>query len=390
VLRFWHSKGATAKDTAGHTAHTVATGSAAPFHGTQVEFSTPQLDARKRQILKAVVSDYTETGSPVGSQVLAAKYLLSWSAATIRNELASLVDVGYLLQPHTSAGRVPSDRGYRYYVDFLMEEEQVGSALRRQVDPSLAEHSGTLDDLLETAAMLLALLTDSVSIVTGPQSMSSRLKHLDVVSLDARHALLIVLLEGNLLRQNVIELGADADQDALSAVAARLNAELRGLDASAIEAIAAEPAPEAVASVPAGLPLSSEVSRHLHEIVRSAASGQGTIVLHDGVRNLLRQPEFGDVDRLQQVLAVLEEERMLAHVLAGLDVGEGLQIVIGAENEMEELRGCSLVLTTYRAGDQRRGTLAVLGPTRMRYPQIAPRLRYVSLRVGQAIERMLG
>jgi heat-inducible transcriptional repressor len=356
-----------------------------------VEFSTPQLDARKRQILKAVVSDYTETGSPVGSQVLAAKYLLSWSAATIRNELASLVDVGYLLQPHTSAGRVPSDRGYRYYVDFLMEEEHVGTALRRQVDPSLAEHSGTLDDLLETAAMLLAVLTDSVSIVTGPQSMSSRLKHLDVVSLDSRHALLIVLLEGNLLRQRVIELSAEADQDALSAVAARLNGELRGMDAAAIEPIAADPAPDdAVATQPALPTLRSEVARHLHEIARTAGTGQGTVVLHDGVRNLIRHPEFGDVERLHQVLDVLEEERMLAHVLAGLDVGEGLQIVIGAENEMEALRGCSLVLTTYRAGDQRRGTLAVLGPTRMRYPQIAPRLRYISTRVGQAIERMLG
>ena len=348
-----------------------------------VELQPPPLDPRKQQILKAVVSDYTETGMPVGSSVLAAKYLASWSSATIRNELASLVDVGYLLQPHTSAGRVPSDRGYRYYVDFLMQEEQVSPGIRRQVDPALEGAGQNLEDLLEAAAMVLALLTESVSIVTGPQTLTARLKHLDIVSLDPRHALLVVLLEGNLLRQHVVELGADAEQETLSRLAARLNSELRGLGVPGIEELpaGARPAEDAV---------HDEVLVHLLALMRTADSRQDTVVLHDGVRNLLRQPEFGDVERLQQVLDVIEEERVLAQVLATLRVNEGVQVVIGAENEVEQLRGCSLVLTTYRAGDQRRGTLGVLGPTRMRYPQVAPRLRYISQRVGQAIERMLG
>ncbi|HET9050492.1 MAG TPA: heat-inducible transcriptional repressor HrcA [Candidatus Dormibacteraeota bacterium] len=354
-----------------------------------MEFTSPPLDPRKQQILKAVVSDYTETGLPVGSQALAAKYLLSWSAATIRNELASLVDVGYLLQPHTSAGRVPSDRGYRYYVDFLMEEEEVGSTVRRRVDPELAEHSSSVDDLLETAAILLAVLTNSVSIVTGPQVLAAKLKHLDVLSLDPRHALLVVLLEGNLLRQQVIELGAEADQETLSDLSTRLNAELRGLGPEATDAVVAPPAGAQPGGDPA-LPLRAEVVGKVRDVMRTAGTAQSTVILHDGVRNLLRQPEFGDVERLQQVLDVLEEERLLAHVLASLDVGHGLQVVIGAENEMEQLRGCSLVITTYRAGQERRGTLAVLGPTRMRYPQIAPRLRYIARCVGEAIERMLG
>jgi heat-inducible transcriptional repressor len=117
---------------------------------------------------------------------------------------------------------------------------------------------------------------------------------------------------------------------------------------------------------------------------------QDTVVVHDGVRNLLHQPEFGDVERLQQVLDVVEEERALSQLLTSLEVDQGVNIVIGAENENEQLRACSLVLTTYRAGDTRRGTIGVLGPTRMRYSQVAPRLRYVSLRVGQAIDRLLG
>jgi heat-inducible transcriptional repressor len=340
------------------------------------------LDDRKQQILKAVVRDYTETGVPVGSQVLATKYLVSWSSATIRNELANLVDIGYLLQPHTSAGRMPSDRGYRYYVDFLMEEEAVGAAVRRQIDPTLPAHPASVDELLEAAALTLALITDSVSIVTGPTAPTPKLKHVDCVSLDDRHTLLMVLLEGNMLRQQVVELSTPTtDQDTLSQLATTLRHELVGLDAGAI----------AAALPPADAPpLLAEMVEHIVDVLGSVQRRQDAVVVHDGVRNLLRQPEFGDHERLQQVLDVVEEERLLGELLSRIDVDKGVQIVIGAENEMAKLHGCSLVLTTYRAGRQRRGTIGVLGPTRMRYPQVAPRLRYLSQRVGLAVERLLG
>ena len=345
------------------------------------------LDPRKQQILKAVVSDYTETGVPVGSMALAVRHLGSWSSATIRNELSTLVEIGYLLQPHASAGRIPSDRGYRYYVDFLMEEEQVSAAVRRQVDPVFPTRPSAVEELLEAAAMVLALVTDAVSIVTGPRAPGSRLKHLDVVSLDPEHALLIVLLEGNLLQQKVFPLSVAAEQETLSRIAAELNAELRGLDPDAIEARVPGPGVDAAAT------LRAEIIAHMLLVMRSDGAGEDTVVIHDGVRNLLRQPEFGDVLRLQQVLDIVEEERALGQMLSSLVLGkafQGVHVVIGAESEVEQLRGCSLVLTTYRAGDAARGTIGVLGPTRMRYSQVAPRVRYVSQRVGQALERLLG
>jgi heat-inducible transcriptional repressor len=345
------------------------------------------LDARKKQILKAVVSDYTETGVPVGSVALAVKHLGAWSSATIRNELSTLVEIGYLLQPHASAGRIPSDRGYRYYVDFLMEEEQVSAAVRRQVDPVFPTRPAAVEELLEAAAMVLALVTDAVSIVTGPRSLGTRLKHLDVVSLDPTHALLIVLLEGNLLQQQVFPLAVETDQETLSRVAAELNSRLRGLDQDAIAAL--PPGPD---DGPAATIRAETIARVLL-VMRADGVGEDTVVIHDGLRNLLRQPEFGDVLRLQQVLDIVEEERALGSLLSSLDLGkavQGVHVVIGAENEMEQLRGCSLVLTTYRAGDAARGTIGVLGPTRMRYSQVSPRVRYVSQRVGQALERLLG
>lgn len=344
------------------------------------------LDPRKQQILKAVVSDYTETGVPVGSVALAVRHLGSWSSATIRNELATLVEIGYLLQPHASAGRIPSDRGYRYYVDFLMEEEQISPAVRRQVDPVFPIRPTAVEELLEAAAMVLTLVTDAVSIVTGPRTLRSRLKHLDIVSLDHEQALLVLLLEGNLLQQHVFPLSLAAGQDELSRLASELNAELRGLGPAEIEA---HPWPEDGAPHP----LLPEVVGELVRVMRAGGDDQDTIVIHDGVRNLLRQPEFGDVVRLQQVLDIVEEERVLGQLVASYDLGKavrGVHVVIGAENEVEQLRGCSLVLTTYRAGDSARGTIGVLGPTRMRYSQVSPRVRYVSHRVGQALERLLG
>lgn len=337
------------------------------------------LDSRKQQILKAVVADYTRTGVPVGSQALA-MHLANWSAATIRNELAMLSDFGYLIQPHTSAGRVPSDLGYRYYVDFLMEEESVPATVRRQMEPLLTALPSALEGILETAATALAVVTDAVGLVTSPGAASSRLKHADLVSLDARHALVLLVLEGNLVRQHSIELSRDMDQAQLTKLAAALNRDLAASDADAITASAETVRDDA---------LRTQVVREIGQFLHTVDEQQETLVLHDGVRNLLRQPEFGDVELLQQVIAVVEEQRMLAALIAQVDRDSGVQIMIGRENSLAELSRCSLVLTTYRSGGERRGTIGVLGPTRMPYAQVAPRVRYVALRIGRALERVL-
>jgi heat-inducible transcriptional repressor len=376
------------------------------------------LDTRKEQILEAVVADYTATGVPVGSHALAL-HLASWSAATIRNELATLVEVGYLLQPHTSAGRVPSDRGYRYYVDFLMQEEGLPGGVRRQLEPRLAVMPADIEGILELAAQVLAVAVDALTIVTGPQARSVAVKHLDLVSLDPGHALLILVLEGNLIRQHPLALSRVADQEELSVLAGRLNEELVGLGGVQIERSA---------SGEAAHPLRSEVVADIAAFLRSVESRQDTLIVHDGVRNLLHQPEFEDVQRLAQVLELVEEERVLGELLAaafeasgavpaepgrgpGRQPGSGavppplrgaavraegvppagrpVTVVIGTESGISQLSGCSLVLTTYRAGEGRGGTVGVLGPTRMPYSQVAPRVRFVADRVGESVSRVL-
>ena len=339
------------------------------------------LDSRKQQILKAVVADYTRTGVPVGSHALAV-HLASWSSATIRNDLASLVDVGYLLQPHTSAGRVPSDLGYRYYVDFLMEEEPVPSAIRRQLDPYFVQLTGGLEEALEVAARALAIATDAVSMVTGPRALGATLKHLDLVSLEPRTALVIVVLEGNLIRQHPIGLSQAATQAELSGLARRLNTALAGLTAAQVAGVR----PSASFAAPT---LWQEATAAVRMMMESVDAGQDTLVVHDGVRNLLRQPEFGDVVRFQEVLDLLEEERVLGEMLAAIEADKGTRIMIGRETGVEQLRLCSLVMTTYKVGEHRWGTLGVLGPTRMQYSQVAPRVRHVALRLGDRLSRAL-
>src|SRR2546423_15210010 len=164
------------------------------------------LDARKQRILKAVVSDYTLTGVPVGSQVLAAKYFIALSSATIRNQLADLVGTGYLPQPHTSAGRIPTDRGYRYFVDFLMAAEAASPTIRRTVKQEFESAPRSVDGILEKAAMVLSLVTENVSLVTAPEVSEPRIKHIDLVSLEPHPVLITLLLEGNLIKSKASHL----------------------------------------------------------------------------------------------------------------------------------------------------------------------------------------
>ena len=338
------------------------------------------LASRKEQILRAVVSDYTVTGIPVGSQLLAAKYFVALSSATIRNELADLVGTGYLQQPHTSAGRIPTDRGYRYFVDFLMDQEAPPANIRRAARQEFERAPRHLEGILELSAMVLAQITENVSLVTAPQANEARIKHIDLVSLDPQSVLVILVLEGNLLRQEVLALPRPVSQDDLSKMASLLNQEVRGATGDDLHARLD------------GLGPQEQEQRHILErIAESIArydSQRQTAVLHDGVRNLFRQPEFLDVSRLEELLELLEEGAQLSAALQQVAFEKDVEVIIGRQNPSTELRECSLVLTTYKMSDRSRGSIGVIGPTRMRYGQVVARVRMVSQLTSEALERL--
>jgi heat-inducible transcriptional repressor len=335
------------------------------------------LDARKQQILKAVVSDYTLTGVPVGSQVLAAKYFIALSSATIRNELADLVGSGFLTQPHTSSGRVPTDRGYRYFVDFLMAPEPVPGPVRRAVRQVFESAPKDLEAVLEKSAMVLAQVTDNVSLVTAPQASESRIKHIDLVSLEARSVLLILVLEGNVITQRIVALDRATSQEDLSRMAAMLNRKVRGQAVDEVSQRVNQLGPDRGEQ--------RQILEQMMAAIKTLQAQRQTVVLHDGVRNLLRQPEFVEVHRLEELLELLEEGAQLAGVLQQVAFAKDIEIIIGRENAHSPLRECSLVLTTYRLAERPGGTIGVVGPTRMRYGQVVARLRLVSQAASEAL-----
>ncbi|HKW59515.1 MAG TPA: heat-inducible transcriptional repressor HrcA [Candidatus Dormibacteraeota bacterium] len=326
------------------------------------------METRKQKILRAVVNEFTTSAVPVGSQALQSRYFVNLSSATIRSELAELVDLGYLTQPHTSAGRVPTDSGYRYFVDFLMDVEPIPDRVKAYIDDEMRGAPADEQGMVERVAMTLAAVTQNASVASAPQGTLARIKHVDLVSLEPQDVLLILLLEGNLLRQQVLKTSDEATQAQLTRLAARLNASLGGKTS--------DEARRHYDAAPLGL--EKELLGRVIAVLDVYEKGSDNLVVHDGVRNLLRQPEFAESSRVHQVLEVLEETRYLTVLLRQLIGDSDLQIVIGSENASDQLKGCTVVLTVYGPSDRLKGVLGVVGPTRMAYSQTVARLQAVA------------
>jgi heat-inducible transcriptional repressor len=326
------------------------------------------MEDRKQAILRAVVQEFTTSAVPVGSQALQSRYFVNLSSATIRSELAELSDLGYLSQPHTSAGRMPTDSGYRYFVDFLMNVEPIPDRVRNFIHDEMHNAPADVQALVERVAMTAAAATQNASVASAPQGSLAKVKHLDLVSLEPKEVLLILLLEGNLLRQQVVNTTEAATQAQLTKLAETLNTTLSGRASDA-----ARQHYEASA-----LGLEKELMGRVVAVLDLYEKGSESLVVHDGVRNLLRQPEFAESSRLHQVLEVLEETRYLTLLLRELIGESDLQIVIGSENTSSQLQGCAVVLTTYGPSDRLKGVVGVIGPTRMAYSQTVARLQAVA------------
>ncbi|HYL07179.1 MAG TPA: heat-inducible transcriptional repressor HrcA [Candidatus Udaeobacter sp.] len=336
------------------------------------------MENRKQSILRAVVNEFTTSAVPVGSQALQSRYFVNLSSATIRSELADLTDLGYLAQPHTSAGRVPTDSGYRYFVDFLMDLEPIPDRVRSYIDEAMVEAPADVQGMVERVAMTVASVTQNASVASAPQGSFARIKHLDLVSLEPQEVLLILLLEGNLLRQQVINVTQNVTQAQLTKLTVRMNTMLGGRSS--------DEARRRYETAPLGL--EKEMLGRVIAVLDLYEKGGESLVVHDGVRNLLRQPEFAESSRLHQVLEVLEETRYLTLLLRQLIGESDLQIVIGSENTSSQLQGCAVVLTSYGPSDRLKGVVGVIGPTRMAYSQTVARLQAVARRASDRMAEL--
>lgn len=321
------------------------------------------LDKRKAYILATVVYEYIATAEPVGSATLTQKYNLGVSSATVRNEMAELEASGYLVQPHTSAGRVPSDAGYRTYVDELMQPETLAAEDRRRIREDLREASRELDDVIESASRLLGRLSNNLAFITAPQPETQQFKHVQLIWLSPRTGVAIVVTSLGVAAQTLFELGNDVDADSLTRLSNALNARLSNR-------LMRDVAEADILATVRELGLSEELAGAVTAALRSVRSEQAPAVTAAGAQNLLDQPEFHDLRKLRSILRIVEEQKTLYDMVADAIGTENPSVKIGAELGIDELSDLSVVTVPYRFGPNAIGMLSILGPRRMPYGRL--------------------
>jgi heat-inducible transcriptional repressor len=329
--------------------------------------------------LAAVIREYIATAEPVASAQLVRGYRLDVSAATVRNELAALEDAGLLMHPHTSSGRVPTDLGYRYFIEALMPSTSLRPDERVTVSHQFQQALRDTADWLRVAASSLARLTAEASIVTPPASKRTTLRHVEVVPIHERRALLVAVVDGGAVRQQLLDLGTAANAEQLRRVSSRLTESLAGATAASVKAAAAK-------ETGAEADITSALARLLEEYDSFRAHD----VYVDGFQNILAQPEFAESQRSRAMLSLFEDHTRLSEILP-LDLGDGeVHVSIGREHRYESLRDCSLVVGRYGASGDVVGFVGVVGPTRMDYARSIGAVRYVGSLMSDLVRVMEG
>ena len=321
------------------------------------------LDKRKAYILATVVYEYIATAEPVGSQTLTQKYQLGVSSATVRNEMAELEAGGYLVQPHTSAGRIPSDAGYRTYVDQLMQPEELAIDDRRRIRDELHDASRQLDDIIENTTRLLGRLSNNLAFVTKPHQETQTFRQVQLIWLTPRTGVAIVVTSLGVAAQSLFELSEEVPADDMTRFSNALNARfenrpLRDLADADVTAVARE------------IGAHEDLRGAVLSALQAARSNEQPTIASAGAQNLLDQPEFQDLRKLRSILRIVEEQKTLYQIVADAMSAETPSVKIGRELGNEELADLSIVTVPYRFGAHAHGMLAILGPRRMPYGRL--------------------
>ena len=328
------------------------------------------LSERQKLILSAIVDDYIRSAEPVGSRTISKRGDVGFSPATIRNEMSDLEELGYLEQPHTSAGRIPSHKGYRYYVDHLVKKANLSAQELQVIKTFFAEKLQEMEQVLHHTATILSQLTNYTSIVLGPELMNTTLKHLQIVPLNESSAVAIVVTNTGHVEDKVVKIPEGVSAAEIEKVVAILNAKLAGVPLLHFKS-----------------KLYSEIASEMSKYVSQYEELIGMIeyVLQDnqedrvyvsGTTNMLSLPEFKDVDKLKGILQLLDETHTLVKLVSSPT--EGIQVRIGTENSVEAINSCSLITASYSVDGKPLGTIGILGPTRMEYGKVISLLDHLS------------
>jgi heat-inducible transcriptional repressor len=329
-----------------------------------------QLTERRKLVLALVIHEYIETAQPVGSAHLVERYNLDISPATVRNELSSLTEAGYLRQPHTSAGRVPSEEGYRYFVRQLMGHTDLPAPTKRTITHQFYQAGRNMDRWMRLAASVLAHQSQAASLVTAPHPQRPTFKHLELIATHGRQVLMVTVFGGGEVRQQMLVLAEPVPQDRLSETANYLNQNCKGKDRESLESM--------IGQLNA---LETDVVKLIAEEMGRFGTVLAGEVYRDGLTNVLGEPEFAEADVARNALRILEERPLLEDLISRTVLNSGIggvQVLIGGEGTWEELRDCSVILARYGDVGLATGTLGVLGPIRMAYGHTISTVRFVA------------
>lgn len=338
------------------------------------------LDERKVKILKAIIQNYLETGEPVGSRTISKYTDINLSSATIRNEMADLEEMGYIIQPHTSAGRIPSDKGYRFYVDMLMEDKV------KEVDDMkniLLEKADKLENLLQQVAKLLAVNTNYTTMVTAPQ-FKKKVKFIQLTEIEDNQLLVVIVFEGNIVRNKIVNVTASLNKEMVFKLNFVLNTYLQGLDLEEI-------------NLPVITQMREQAGEYqiiindiLDAIMKSVSEEDDMKIFTSGTTNILKYPELRDNDKATELLYTIEEKKLLTGILQDKmddDENRGIQVYIGDETPIETMKDCSVVTATYEIEEGVYGKVGIIGPKRMDYEKVVSTLQSLMMQLDEIFKK---
>lgn len=329
-----------------------------------------EIDARKMKILQAIVRNYLETGEPVGSRTISKYTDLNLSSATIRNEMADLEELGYILQPHTSAGRIPSDKGYRLYVDTMMAEKEQEVNEMKEL---LLEKEEKMDAMLKRVAKVLANDTNYAAMISAPAVQGNKVKFIQLSRVDKHQLIAVIMVEGNIIKNNIIHVNDYLDDETILKLNIMLNSSLGGLSISEINLAM-------IARLKQQAGVHEDIISDVIDAVADAIKGEDDEleIYTSGAKNIFRYPELADNQKASEIIDTFEEKQMLSSLVRETltnSENSGIHVYIGEESPVSTIKDCSVVTATYELGEGMRGTIGIIGPKRMDYEKVVDSLK---------------
>ncbi|MBR4608329.1 MAG: heat-inducible transcription repressor HrcA [Lachnospiraceae bacterium] len=340
-----------------------------------------ELDERKKKILKAVIRNYLETGEPVGSRTISKYTDLNLSSATIRNEMADLEEMGYILQPHTSAGRIPSDQGYRFYVDTMMEEKDREMVELKEM---LLERQDKMETLLKQVAKVVAQNTQYAAMISAPSTHRNKVKFIQLSRVNPEQILAVIVVEGNVIKNSIIPVTEEISDETMLKLNILLNTHLNGRSIEEINL-------GMIAALKAQAGVHGNIVGEVIDAVGDAIKADEDLEIYtSGTNNIFRYPELADNGKASELVGTFEEKQQLGSLIQESledEAGTGIQVYIGDEAPIKSMKDCSVVTATYELGEGMKGTIGIVGPKRMDYDKVIGTLRTIQSKLDELYKK---